>query len=276
VKSAIVSPQNYYQAVSVILETVVSVIVENENDIPVISERFKGRSGSSYFEDEFLKPLIRKHDNLYYDAVNIELKSRGLNDSIRFISIDASENLDEASARSMEDISVYMEFEGSVHQERINIKATSGKTSDNVGGWEGLSYAVYGNQINPVKTRKAFLEQIQKNIKIDNSLHDYFLWVFKKNEKTGREILQSSKTYSLLNVSLDSFFVNMNQAFPLQFNHSKAEFYDFSKISVSDSKVAMISRILMKSNEYYERQKEENLKAQNALNMMVSELSFET
>lgn len=275
-KSAIVSPQNYYQAVSVILETVVSVIVENENDIPVISERFKGRSGSSYFEDEFLKPLIRKHDNLYYDAVNIELKSRGLNDSIRFISIDASENLDEASARSMEDISVYMEFEGSVHQERINIKATSGKTSDNVGGWEGLSYAVYGNQINPVKTRKAFLEQIQKNIKIDNSLHDYFLWVFKKNEKTGREILQSSKTYSLLNVSLDSFFVNMNQAFPLQFNHSKAEFYDFSKISVSDSKVAMISRILMKSNEYYERQKEENLKAQNALNMMVSELSFET
>lgn len=275
-KSVIVSPQNYYKAVSVILETIVRVIVENEDEIPVVPARFKGRSGSSYFEDEFLKPLIRKHDNLYYDAVNAELESHGLNDCIRFVSIDASENLDEASARSMEDISVYMEFEGAIHQERINIKATSGNTNDNVGGWEGLAYAVYGDKINPAKTKKAFLEQIQKNTKIDNSLHDYFLWVFQKEEEDGIKILQSGKTYSLLSVSLDSFFVNMKQSFPLQFNHSKAHFYDFSKISVFDSKVAMISKILIKSNEYHDKQKEENAKAQNALNMMVSELSLKT
>lgn len=265
-----VTPQDYYTAMSVILKTIIETIVEKSNGIDVETKNLTGRNGSTYFEDEFLKPLIREFDEHYSTVVNDALRVHDL-DHIRFIRIDASENIDESSARTMEDVSVYIEFNNEIHQERINVKATNGQGYDNVGGWEGFAYAIYGDQEDTIKNEQTFVNKIQSGIIIDNELHDYFLWVFNKSFDNGTEIIESHEVHSLLSTSLNSFTVNMSQSFPLQFKSSKATAIDYSKTTVAQTKTAMISKIFTKS---YEHSAKKAKKSKSVLDFLTAVVSL--
>lgn len=246
--------QNYYKTVRVCLNTIARIISDNEPGLSVSVEKFQGRLGSSYFEDGFLKPLLRKHSHLFEECINEELDSVGVYD-YRFVYIEALDNVDEASARTMEDVSLFIRRpSGVVSKEIINIKATNGNTADNVGGWVALDHMLYGPSDNYARTRNKVLEKIATT-KINNTLNDYFLWVFYKNMSGGNAILESSSVHSLLSSSPDSFKINMSQNFPLQFNSSRAKILDLTQVqSIEELKSQFILKMLGKGMEFYKTQ----------------------
>lgn len=246
--------QNYYKTIRLSLNTISSIISENETELQVSQKKLQGRLGSSFFEDEFLKPLIRKHNALFEEAINKKLDEAGITD-YRFVSIEALENTDEASARTMEDASIFIQRpDGKVTKEVINIKATNGNTADNVGGWVALDHMLYGESEKYAKSRNKVLEKII-NTKISNNISDYFLWVFYKNEETGNKILESSDVHSLLSSSTESFQVNMSQNFPLQFNSSRAEELNLADIKkIEELKTRFMLKILEKGIEFHKAQ----------------------
>ena len=248
--------QNYYKTVELSLNTIAYTISEHETNLNVDSSKLQGRLGSSFFEDDFLKPLIRKYSKLFKKLVNDKLDEHGITD-YRFVSIDAPENTDEAAARTMEDVAAYIQRpDGTITKEIINIKATNGNTADNVGGWVALDHVLYGESEKYAKTRKQVLEKIS-NTTLNDSLNDYFLWVFYKNEPTGNLILNSSSVHSMLNSNPESFQVNMSQTFPLQFNSHKAHTVKTSDtFNIEKLKHDFMLKILDKGIDFYREQLE--------------------
>lgn len=246
--------KNYYETIRLSLNTIANTISKNESDLKVDHSVFQGRLGSSFFEDDFLKPLIRKYQKSFKSIVNEVLDSAGITD-YRYVGIEALENIDEASARTMEDVSIIIQRpDGRVTKEVVNIKATNGNTSDNVGGWVAIDHVLYGESEKYAKSRNKVLTKIV-DTKINNSLNDYFLWVFYKNETTGNLILESSEVHSLLNSNPDAFQVNMSQNFPLQFNSSKAKNTELAKVkTIEELKTAFMIKILDKGAEFHKEQ----------------------
>lgn len=258
------TPKMYYDVMNTVLSTIIDVIIANEDKIHVDKSSLLGRKGSIYFEDDFLKPLIREYDHLYHKEVNKALSNNGYSRAVEFVKVYADENNDEASMRTMEDIAVGLIFDGSYHKERINVKATVGDTADNVGGWSALSYATWGEIGLFAKTKTKFKEAAT-TIPLTDSLHDYFLWVFYKGEDDGRDILLSQSLHSFLGTSLDAFTINLSQSFPVQFSSKKAVSKDFVDHTIVEAKRDFIMMVFNKIEEYRRKEADDAAKVLNVI-----------
>lgn len=231
----------YYEAVEIVLNTIAKTISVREEFTEKFS--YSGRSGSSSFEDDFLKPLIRKHITTLYEPVNEALSDAELI-GWSLYEISAEENLNDANARTMEDISIILRRpNGLLVEEAVNIKATLGNTADNVGGWISMDRALFGNSIDGkyAKQRSEFLDKITVT-PITDSLSDYFLWVFSKLDN-GNDVLNSSHVSSYFGTTPDAFYVNKNQSFPLQFNNRNACSLIGSGIPIIDRKATLLTKL---------------------------------
>lgn len=231
----------YYRAVEIVLNTIAKTISAREK----ITKKFvySGRNGSSSFEDHFLKPLIRKHIDTLYEPINEALSDADLT-GWSLYEISAEENLNDANARTMEDIAIVLRRpNGFLVEEAVNIKATLGNTADNVGGWISMDRALFGNSSDGkyAKQRSEFLDKIAVT-PITDSLSDYFLWVFPKLDN-GNDVLNSSHVSSYFGTTPDAFYVNKNQSFPLQFNNKNAYSLIGSGIPIIDRKVTLLAKL---------------------------------
>ena len=232
---------DYYQAVTICLNTIARTISELET----FTEKFEygGRNGSTSFEDDFLKPLIRKHLLKLYEPVNEALKLFGL-DSWSLYEVSAEENTDESGARTMEDITIIMRRpSGELFEEVVNIKATLGNTADNVGGWAAMGRALYGNSPDGkyIRQRVDFFTKVTST-PITDSLSDYFLWVFVKSPDP-HDVLKSSRVSSFFGTNADAFYVNKNQPFPLQFKGKGACSLVGSGVTIIERKTNLLSKL---------------------------------
>lgn len=181
---------------------------------------YAGRIGSTRFES-MIKACIRENmDSILY-AVNKNLSNGWVLENI-----DASENLDDTSERSMSDITLtIIRPDKSRTVEHVNIKATAGKTADNVGGWASLYYSFYG-VVKPNASKSFVLNEFSINPPLFSGLHDYFLWVFNKKSDSFTILCDSSSVHSYF-TSVGGFVVNISQSFPLQFNAHNAKIIDY-------------------------------------------------
>lgn len=247
--------KDYYGAMQIVLNCTASVIQERETDLSINQKDLYGRGGSIHFEENFLKPLIRKHKDYFYDRINRELEEAG--NSWKFLGILADETTTEADKRAIYDIRVLLETpEGKASREYVNVKLTLGNTADNVGGWGALDHVIYGNTGNLALTQKAIREKILRKEPFATEPSDYFLWVFNKTHDTGKEILASNGVYSLLGSS-GGFTFNMKQSFPVQFNSSKSVPFQEWDGTLEDEKKKFLKWLFSKQNAYHELNKAE-------------------
>lgn len=220
--------QQYYSTMRAVLTTLCEVIVERETSLDFDLNLLQGRAGSSYFEESFMKPLLRKHKSHFSNKVNSNLRDLGIT-KYYYLDVHASENKDESDERKMADVTILLMSSYGEIKVPINIKASAGKTADNIGGWQSLDWALFGNEGKPAKTRAKVMSKISKQ-PISEELYDYFLWVFDKSYSTPKEILESSQVHSFFSTSLESFVFNANQSFPVQFRcHSAQHIEDWSE-----------------------------------------------
>lgn len=244
---------DYYSIVRGSLRMIAEIISEEEGNSPVDNSLFFGRSGSSYFEDDFLKPLIRKYNDKFATRVNAAFSDN----RYKFVRIDAPESINEALMRSVADVSVFIQHpDGKITEEYVNIKATAGNTADNVGSWESLNHVLYGSDSTVVKQRNGLLNKIATEPLNDN-LSDYFLWVFNKNGSTVEELMNNCGTHSMLGSSLSAFRINMSQNYPIQFNSHVAEEIVFEdETTIQEIKSALLRKIFEAGIKFHEKQLE--------------------
>lgn len=257
----------YYRTVEIVLNTTACCIAEVEKFERTVFS-FSGRNGSTSFEDDFLKPFIRKHKHLILKKVEKALKEERLSHWELF-DIVADENIDESGARSMEDVALVLRRpNGLLVEEAINVKATLGGTADNVGGWISLDRALFGNSPDGkyMKQRGTFLKKVA-NEPITDSLSDYFLWVFTKLDNPVG-VLKSSRVYSFFGTSLDAFVINKNQPFPLQFRSKGAKTLIGSGIPLIERKIELMTKL---HSEMYEKLSAELEMHDNALNNVLKQ-----
>lgn len=244
------SVKDYYEIIRTSLNVVTTVISEREGDAPVNNALFSGRNGSTYFEDDFLKPLIQKHEQELSERIHNQLS----HNPYKFIRIDAPESTNEAQSRSIADVSIFIQREEKVTEEYINIKATAGNTADNVGGWESLNHILYGHESSVVKQRSALLKKIT-DTPLNDSISDYFLWVFNKNEPTVKKMMNSASVHSMLGSNLSSFYINMSQTYPVQFKSHNAEQLLFDdNTDIKELKKQLAMKILEGGKKFHEEQ----------------------
>lgn len=246
------STNDYYRYMRETLDNIALFIIELEEDYTVDSQLFMGRNGSTYFEEEFLKPLIRKHNEKLVEMVNDSSTVK----NYHLLGINASQNVDESAERSMADMTLTIRraADNRIYEEFINIKATSGNKNDNVGGWESLNYVLYGSIGKNIVKRSDMLDKISTTA-FSTQLHDYFLWVFQKNNTMMSEIMRSSAVHSMLATSLDSFAINMSQSYPVQFNCHKARDIVFTKdYTIVDARKAFAYKILERGIIFHQKQ----------------------
>lgn len=242
---------DYYESIRISLKTIGKVIADEEKDLIINLKAFTGRKGSSYFEDDFLKPLIRKHSEQFCEKVSENLKDN----SFEFVKIEAPKSFDESSARSFADVSVVIKHpDGAISEEYVNIKATSGNTADNVGSWQSLNHVLYGNKNKIVKNRTQLLERIA-NEPLGDQLSDYFLWVFNKSGPKSDDLLRNASVHSMLGSSLKDFKINMSQNYPIQFNSHRAEQVLFDDtFTITTARNELLKKILSNGIEFYGNQ----------------------
>lgn len=246
----VMSVKNYYEIIRTSLNVITATIGAREGDTSVDSTLFSGRKGSAYFEDDFLKPLIQKHEQELLERINDQLS----HNPYKFIRVDASESTNEAQSRSIADVSVFIQREEKATEEYINIKATAGNTADNVGSWESLNHVLYGHESSVVKQRSALLKKIA-DTPLNDSISDYFLWVFNKNEPTVKKIMDSASVHSMLGSSLSSFYINMSQNYPVQFKSHNAEQLLFDdNTDIKELKKQLSMKILESGKKFHEEQ----------------------
>lgn len=253
----------YYQAISIALNSIAAVIADSSS---LGHFSFVGRDGSSSFEDNFLKPLIREFRSVLYEPVNNSLERHGLS-HWEFIDIFAEEDLNESSARTMEDVSIIMRRpNGLLFEEAVNIKATLGNNADNVGGWVSIDRAVFGNSPDGkyARQRGAFLKKVTTT-KITDSLSDYFLWIFIKSGN-GHEVMYSSHVNSFFGTNTDSFIINKNQSFPLQFNTRTAVDMSGSGLNIVTRKTRLLHKVHSEMVQKLSQEVESHQAALNAIN----------
>lgn len=232
---------NYYESVETSLNIISQMIQKQE--FTYSENDYIGRDGSSRFED-FVKTAINKDKENIISECNKNLKD------VKVISIDSYISDNESDNRRMEDMSFILEDSyGNQSEIMINIKATSGNTADNVGGWASFGRALYGDEAAKLSA-KQILEKT-KTEPLENTLNDYFLWVFnKKSDKDN--IFSSSKIFSYFATDLDHFKINMHQPFPLQFKSTGATNKPFTSTdSLIERKKALVSKIKTEGKKFY-------------------------
>lgn len=248
--------ETYYVVVRKILYIAAEVIISS--NIPYDKDNYEGRAGSASCE-EMIKACIRENVENIIARVNNELPQ-----GWKLISFDAPENNDDASSRKMSDITfVLSRPDGSQTVEQVNIKATSGSTADNVGGWAAFYYAIFGI-IKKNVSKKFVLEEIAKHSEaktIPDVPHDYILWSFKKDSTDFSQLCSTAEVHSFFGTSLEAFVVNINQSFPLQFKLEKATIKPYTY----EGKIEFISFVLEKALEKIEKEFEAYRRASNAL-----------
>lgn len=239
-----------YDAVSIALLETCELLAENERGDSFHASDFTGRNGSTRFEDEFLKPRIRKNHHLLHERINEKLSS--VANDWEFVNLDAQENVSEADARSMSDMDLYLRSsQGEVIEVPINIKATAGKTADNVGGWAAIGHVFYGGNGKHIKRR----EEVKSKLALeepDKGFHDYFLLTFDKNSTSAASLLRSATVNSILGSSLNAFKINMAQPFPLQFNSHQAQRVRFSEgYRIAQAQENLLNRLALAHIKHY-------------------------
>lgn len=242
---------DYYDAVTLSLDAIGSVISANEGEYVIDNSKLSGRDGSSYFEDVLLKPLLRKYSDVVADEANKALQGN----MFRFVSVSAPESNSEAQKRSLADISIFLEHpDGIIREELINVKATNGNSADNVGSWASLNHVLYGD-VGKLETKRTSVIEKLGSVELPDNLNDYFLWVFKKNVSSVEDLFARSSVHSMLATNFDAFKVNMSQNYPLQFNSSKAVRVVFSDdVVFTDVKRDFVVEILRRGSQFYEAQ----------------------
>lgn len=178
---------------------------------------YDGRGGSERFEKNVVKPFLHEHKS---ELLRFFRESDD-NTSFSFMDvIDPEVDESEASKRSWADLILHIDYTStqgdttSLHCP-VNIKATWGGTSDNVGGWAALGHILSPVNEEPVMTRRAVMDLLDTNMWDLHSPHDYYLWVFYKDEHKS---FKGQGSASLLQYPPENFAFNGSQSFPVQVN----------------------------------------------------------
>lgn len=221
--------KSYYDFISHITTTLGGLIAEKLHNSPETYqhltgpvEHTNGRAQSLHFET-LVADSIGMHKTEFIEKVNHNNTFSGW--SLK--SIESHGEEDEKSKRSPWDIAfVVTHPDGKDKTEWVNIKYSSGKSADNVGGWECLYYALTGKQ-EKIAGRSIFFDKMTTYIPELRDSHqygcdycfDYFLWVFDKDINFD-QACASSRCYGLMSHS-DNLRFNHAQSFPVQAKYPK-------------------------------------------------------
>jgi hypothetical protein len=228
------------------------------------------RDGSTSFEKQFLKPILFNNET----KQQIINKINENNPEYELVNIldfkDSVKDETDAENRTFADIGLHVRNrKGQEALVAINIKATAGGTSDNVGGWSAFEFMMYGKNQDRATQRSTILERVtENNIRKVNIVSDYFLWSFTKGEKGKNQVFSKSNAVSLLEFDPNNFTFNANQSFPIQANVSRlvdSRHTLFSGLDKTDEqkaqstlasrRVRLAKWILTKYDNYHEEQR---------------------
>lgn len=269
-----ISHKQFYEVMNISSAVIFDVLIEEEkSNATLIPFSLNGRNGSTQFEEELLKPAIRKNESVITERIKEKLEISGLPFSLIFL--DAGGNQSEADVRSFDDMSmIFADVNGKEYFYPINIKITNGNSADNVGGWMAMDFAIFGNPDTnsniPVMRKVATLKStfMKKMIEgtMSSDMSDYFLFVFKKLP-TFLEILESAKVFSLLSVEPESFNINMSQSLPIQFNSDAAiKIPSDSDTSLLQRRENLMNMLLAEMNKKLSKELQTINDAQKAIN----------
>jgi hypothetical protein len=246
---SLVSFKEFNRYVNNVLSCLANQIEKHEINNECDSSVYRGRSGSTKLEKDVIKPAITDENK-----IDIILKTNNLVKEFNLIDIIDPEIDDtESSKRSWADIILKVMINNVIVDVPVNIKATEEENSsyDNTASWKALSYIALENQHNH---EIDILKEISINGINLNSVRDYFIWTFYKNEK--RPFLGHG-SFSLLQYEPKSYRYNRSQSFPIQINYKKCKPYS-EDFSFGDRKKKLIQWMLDKNTEYFNNRLELN------------------
>lgn len=173
-----------------------------------------GRSGSTYFEQQIIKPYLLKNIDTLIEEYN-----KNTTFTIKEI-LGLTESNNEAANRLWYDIMVIaISDDGSLVEAPINIKVTdtNSVTSDNIGGWAILGWCLYGNANATSET--ALFSKIISGEPFQTNGNDYYIWTFYKDK--NRPSPEAPTLFSVLDIEPTAFTFNRSQSFPVQINARK-------------------------------------------------------
>lgn len=179
--------------------------------------KLRNREGSTRFEKVFLKPKIKdtKGDFIKeFEKLNKSGRYR-IVDVFDFEDINAA---NDADSRLFSDLVLKVEDrKNNFSYVPVNVKATKGFTSDNIGGWAALQFSLLGYTQNQSSRSKALFQVSKNDVKQNHSASDYFLWSFIKDQ-SGALPFVNAHAFSLLEFSPNNYQQNTVQSFPIQGN----------------------------------------------------------
>ncbi|MBC9704392.1 MAG: hypothetical protein H9W81_05115 [Enterococcus sp.] len=228
----------YYNDAVTALQIIGQAIVSDNRNVSILN---KGRTASTDFEKTIALPVLFGDKETLMKSINKKFSDDKISTKITSITVDEEEQ-SEAQSRAWLDFSFTLEINGSACLVPVNIKYTSGKTKDNVGGWEALSFCLYGSEGNGKGVKGVFENQKLKNGDwIDAPIADYFLISFLHGEKKATE---EFKVASLLTLTENERAFNDSQSFPVQARISETS--RNVQVSMTDARKNFVEWILTK------------------------------
>lgn len=208
------SYNSYHEETVRILETMSSSVLElPESKTFALGQekKFTGRDGATFFEKNFLKPILFGNKEGFIESVNKDSKFKLLN----IIDMEDEQDGTDTKNRTFADIALRISDEnGKTSLIPVNIKSTLGSSSDNVGGWAAFQFMMAGKSKGKGAQKGNTLDKTTPDsIAAATGASDYFLWSFNKGESKP---FDSAHAVSLLQFSLKQFRFNGVQSFPIQ------------------------------------------------------------
>jgi hypothetical protein len=236
----------YYTIASNALNSIAEIVMAHDNNsYDSETQEVDGRSGSEAVEKVVIKPILKEPETL--QKIKDKLAEDGfILDHIEDVEDSAitDPTLIEANKRAWVDVVLHgYDSQGNTITIPVNIKSTTGKGTDNVGGWKALSHVLVGEDI---KREMDLLSYLKENgIKETTEASDYFLWTFYKTESKP---LGSSNTTSLLSMTPESLTINLKQSMPLQVKAENVRLHD-EYLSMGQRRALLIDYMLGKTIE---------------------------
>jgi hypothetical protein len=212
----------YHSETIRILDNIGSILKDLPNNAigEKLLTKYDGRDGATSFEKTFLKPTLFnvRNKNKIMKTINKMGDSYELLDIFDYKDTVVDET--EVENRTFADIGLRISNrQGNESIIPINIKATKGNTSDNVGGWLAYEFMMFGDNQSKGAQKDALLEKVTKDsLSHVNVASDYFLWSFTKGKDRP---FTNSYAFSILEFEPQNFSFNPVQSFPMQANVTK-------------------------------------------------------
>lgn len=254
-----VSYRDYQAAVHGILKYSSDFIKTNTSWAKTQLSGTDGRNASEKFEVHFVKPLL--FESAEGARLQEELRAKTRNHKLHFshfLDLTAEQENINSAAREWADIGIEIIVNQTKILVPVNIKYTSGKTSDNLCGWQAFSFLFFPDY-EKYKAEHSIWKGLIKGEADWDMVCDYFLWSFVHGD--GNKMFDKTDIFSLLGTDPVNFTFNNSQSFPMQAK-AKNITLDSSNLDAAGRKKRIFNWLTTKRSEKAKAALDEILKVQ--------------